>query len=170
MRTDPGIGIWARGTPNLPKDGIAALDGIIETDWLPLTFTMNWQMTRPGRIVFEKDEPFCFMTLIGYRALDAVRPEIVPMSVTPEIKEDYTAWKRERLDFNARLAAEDPETVRQGWQKWYIRGDNNPTSAVPSPTHMSKVNLAAPVARATYDPVLDRPNRGLAGSGTPQSG
>ena len=167
VRTDPGIGVWARGTPNLPKDGVIALDGLTETDWLPLTFTMNWLLTRPGRVVFEKDEPFCFMTLVGYRALDDVRPEIVPMSVTPEIKEDYTTWKRERLAFNARLAAEDPETVRQGWQKWYIRGDQNPTSAAPSPAHMSKVNLAAPVVRTTYDPVLDRPNRGQAGHAMP---
>jgi hypothetical protein len=163
FRTDPGIGIWARGTPNLPKDGVAALDGIIETDWLPFTFTMNWLLTRPGRIVFEKDEPFCFMTLIEYRALEQVRPEIVPMSVAPEIKEDYTTWKTQRLEFNAKLAAEDPETVRQGWQKWYVRGDENPTAAAPSPGHMSKVNLAAPVARAVFDPALDQPNRGRRG-------
>jgi hypothetical protein len=160
MRTDPGIGIWARGTPNLPKDGIVALDGIIETDWLPFTFTMNWQLTRPGRIVFEKDEPFCFLTLIEYRALERVRPEIVPMAATPEIKEDYAAWKKERLDFNARLADDDPEAVRQGWQKWYVRGDNTPTAATPNPSHMSKVTLAPPAVRTTYDPVLDRPNRG----------
>jgi hypothetical protein len=160
MRTDPGIGIWARGTPNLPKDGIAALDGIIETDWLPFTFTMNWQLTRPGRVVFEKNEPFCFITLIEYRALEQVRPEIVPISATPEIQKEYLAWRQARLEFNAKLAAEEPETVRQGWQKWYVRGHDNPTSATPSPGHMSKVNLAAPVVRTTYDPARDRPNGG----------
>jgi hypothetical protein len=113
--------------------------------------------------VFEKDEPFCFMTLIEYRALEQVRPEIVPMSAAPEIKEDYTTWKTQRLEFNAKLAAEDPETVRQGWQKWYVRGDENPTAAAPSPGHMSKVNLAAPVTRTVFDPALDQPNRGRRG-------
>ena len=162
FRTDPGIAVWARGSPNQPKDGIAALDGITETDWLPFTFTMNWQLTRPGRVVFEKDEPFCFLTLIGYRALEAVRPEIVPMSATPELKAEYMTWRQARLDFNARLAAEDPETVRQGWQKWYVRGDDNPTAAAPGPMHMSKVNLAAPVARTTFDPARDRVHRGRA--------
>jgi Family of unknown function (DUF6065) len=156
FRPDPGIGVWTRGSPNLPKDGIAPLDGIIETDWLPFTFTMNWQFTRPGRVTFEKDEPYCFLTLIEYRALEAVRPEIVPMAVTPEIRDEYLAWRQARLDFNAQLAANDPETVRQSWQKWYIRGDHNPSGAVPSPTHMSKVNLAPPVGRETFDPVRDR--------------
>jgi len=156
FRTDPGIGTWARGTPNRPKDGVVALDGITETDWLPFTFTMNWQLTRPGRIVFERDEPFCFITLFAYRALEAVRPEIVPMVVAPQIKEDYMAWREARLAFNAGLAAEDPKTVQQGWQKWYVRGAANPTGATPSPQHMSKVNLAAPVARTTFDPTLDR--------------
>ncbi len=156
FRTDPGIAIWARGTPNLPKDGIAPLDGIIETDWLPFTFTMNWQLTRPGRVTFEPDDPFCFMTLTSYRALEAVKPEIVPLAVAPEVKADYLTWRQARLDFNARLAAEDPETVKQGWQKWYVRGADNPTGATPSPGHMSKVNLAAPVARTQFDPARDR--------------
>ena len=156
FRTDPDVAVWARGTPNRPKDGVGALDGIIETDWLPFTFTMNWQLTRPGRVAFERDEPFCFITLFPYRALEAVRPEIVPMAVAPQIKADYMAWRQARLDFNARLAAEDPETMRQSWQKWYVRGADNPTGATPSPQHMSKVNLAAPVARTTFDPVLDR--------------
>jgi hypothetical protein len=156
FRTDPNVAVWARGTPNLPKDGAMPLDGIIETDWLPFTFTMNWQLTRPGRVTFEKDEPFCFLTLIGYRALEAVRPEIVPMSAAPEIKAEYMTWRQARLDFNARLAAEDPEIVRQSWQKWYVRGADNPTDATPSPGHMSKVGLAAPVLRRHFDPLLDR--------------
>jgi hypothetical protein len=41
---------------NSPKDGIAPLTGVIETDWLPYPFTMNWQMTRPGSVRFDKDE------------------------------------------------------------------------------------------------------------------
>src|SRR5262249_55491680 len=72
VRTDPGIGRWARGAPNWPKDGIAPLDGIIETDWLASTFTMNWQFTRPGSVSFQTDEPFGFVTPIAYRALDDV--------------------------------------------------------------------------------------------------
>ena len=31
-----------------PKDGISALSGVIETDWLLYNFTVNWIFTRPG--------------------------------------------------------------------------------------------------------------------------
>ena len=76
FRTEPAIALWVRGSPNRPKDGIAPLDGIVETDWLTFTFTMNWMFTRPGRVDFAKDEPYRFITPVGYHALDEVVPEI----------------------------------------------------------------------------------------------
>jgi hypothetical protein len=30
---------------------ISPLDGIVETDWLEATFTMNWKLTRPNHTV-----------------------------------------------------------------------------------------------------------------------
>lgn len=61
LRTPPGWNLWLGGPPNRPKDGIAALGGVIETDWSPYTFTMNWRFTRPGqRVRFEAGEPIGF--------------------------------------------------------------------------------------------------------------
>lgn len=151
FRTEPGIGVWARGTPNRPKDGIAPLDGITETDWLTFTFTMNWLFTRPGRITFEKDEPFCFITPIAYRALETVQPEIVPIAEEPELQEQFLAWRKARLEFNEKLARNEPEAARQGWQKFYVRGNNNPGGAIASPTHTSKIMLAEPVRRTARE-------------------
>jgi hypothetical protein len=148
FRTDPGIGVWARGTPNRPKDGIAPLDGITETDWLTFTFTMNWQFTRPGRVVFEKGEPFCFLTLLAYRALEAVQPEIVPLAEEPGLQEQFLAWRQARLEFNEKLARDESDAARQGWQKFYVRGSNSPGGAIPSPTHTSKIVLGEPARRA----------------------
>ena len=61
FKTEPGWDLLATGPFNWPKDNAAPLTGIIESDWLPYPFTMNWQLLRPGRIVFEEDEPFCFI-------------------------------------------------------------------------------------------------------------
>src|SRR5579875_3362424 len=52
FRTSQGWDMSAGGPPNLPKDGIQPLTGIVETDWLPFPFTMNWKFTRPGRVRF----------------------------------------------------------------------------------------------------------------------
>ena len=146
FRTDPGVAVWARGVPNLAKDGIVPLDGVIETDWLCFTFTMNWQFTRPGLVVFEKDEPFCFITLVEYRALDEVTPEIVPLAENSELAAQFQAYRDARVNFISALEEKDPATVKQGWQKWYMRGEN-PFGAERNPDHASKLSLAAPVER-----------------------
>jgi len=146
FRTDPGCALWVRGSPNSPKDGIAPLDGIVETDWLEFTFTMNWMFTRPGRVTFEKDEPFCFITPIRYHALDRLVPEIVPIGADAELEAAYQAYGKLRLDFNTRLAADDPEIVKRGWQKWYLRG-HRPSGEPGNPQHISKLHLAAPRLR-----------------------
>ena len=156
FRTDPGVAIWARGVPNYTKDGIAPLDGVIETDWLSFTFTMNWRFTRPGRILFEKDEPYCFVTLIEYRALDDVIPEIVPIEEAPDVATQFNIYKKARNDFNAGLKRKDPEIVKQSWQKWYLRGES-PSGSQSNPIHVSKVGLAMPVERASARPSVSKP-------------
>lgn len=143
FRTDLSVGLLVRGAPNWPRDGIAPLEGLVETDWLPFSFTMNWQFTRPGRVTFGKGEPFCFISPVGYRALDALMPEIVDISDVPEEKRHFEAWSEGRLDFNERLKQNEPVAVQQGWQKWYIRGQS-PSGAPVSPLHISKLRLADP--------------------------
>jgi hypothetical protein len=147
FRTEPGVALWARGAPNSPKDGIAPLEGIVETDWASFTFTMNWQFTRPGRVVFEKDEPICFVTPIAYRLLEHVRPEIVPLAEAPEIAEQYWAYSEARKNFNTRLAERDPAASKEGWQKWYMRGEN-PFGSEGNPLHISNLRLSEPVERS----------------------
>src|SRR5262245_17978250 len=56
FRTEPGWDLFATGPLNRPKDGIAPLSGVIETDWMPYPFTMYWQMTRSGTVRFAKGE------------------------------------------------------------------------------------------------------------------
>ena len=146
FRTDPGIGLWVRGSPNLPKDGIAPLDGIIETDWLNFTFTMNWKFTRPGKIRFAENEPFCFLTPFGYHGLEGIVPEVVPIESDPEIAEAYQEYSQRRNSFITNLASGDSATVREGWQKWYMRG-KEPNGAVGNRGHLSKVRAADPIIR-----------------------
>jgi hypothetical protein len=62
FRTPPGWNLWVGGSPNRAKDGIAPLTGVIETDWSPYTFTMNWRFTRRNHWVrFAAGEPICFL-------------------------------------------------------------------------------------------------------------
>src|SRR3977135_4348131 len=58
FRTEPGYDLLVSGPFNEPKDAIQPLTGIVETDWSPFTFTMNWKFTRKlAPVAFERDEP-----------------------------------------------------------------------------------------------------------------
>jgi hypothetical protein len=124
FRTSPGWALWVRGSPNAAKRNLAPLDGIVETDWLDFPFTMNWRFTRAGTVSFAKGEPYCFVTPVPHGVLDRVAPRIRPLDSDPALKAAYEARSRGRTDFNAGLAARDPATVSQGWQRHYMRGED----------------------------------------------
>jgi len=122
FRTPPGWAVWCGGPPNWPKDGVYPLSGLVETDWLPFPFTMNWQMTRAGRVTFKKDEPFCFITLSEHRRLDRVQPHLRSLNQDSQMARDYAAWRESRTDFMTRLEARDAGAISEGWQRHYMRG------------------------------------------------
>ena len=142
FRTSPGWGLWCRGAPNTVKHGIVALDGLVETDWLPMPFTMNWRFTAPGEVRFEKGESFCFVTPAPHAALDAVAPVLRSLDADPALKSAYDAWIASRADFNARLAALEPEAIGEGWQRHYVRGEM-PSGEKPA-FHKSRRKLKQP--------------------------
>ena len=141
FRTPPGWAIWVSGAPNHVKDGIQALTGLVESDWLPFPFTMNWRFTRPGRVRFLKGEPFCFITMMEHRKLEAVQPVVRPMESDLVLKGQFDAWNKQRGEFNARLAKRDPQTVKEAWQRFYFKGEL-PDDSGPAPAdHVNKRRL-----------------------------
>lgn len=141
FRTPPGWDLWVSGSPNRPKDGIIPLTGIVETDWAPYTFTMNWLFTRRNHWVrFEALEPICFVFPIQRGALERMRPRIRPMSENPELAADFTAWSRSRDAFQAEMAASPPPKPGDKWQKRYYRGQGM-RSDEPHPEHRSRLRL-----------------------------
>ena len=123
FRTPPGWSMIAQGPPNHVKDGIQPLAGLVETDWLPFPFTMNWIFTRPGRITFEKGEPFCFINLIEHKKVEQFQPVIRTLDSNPVMKGQFEAWNRQRTDFNTRLASGDPDAAKEAWQRFYFKGE-----------------------------------------------
>jgi len=143
FRTEPGWSVWAMGPPNEPKDGIYPLSGVVETDWLPFPFTMNWQFTRPGRVRFEKGEPFCFVTLVQDKKLEEVQPIPRQLDSNAALKKDYEAWRDSRNDFNYRLQNLEANAMKERWQRHYMHGKNVATGEE-SGTHVTKRKLKTP--------------------------
>ena len=123
FRTDPGFDLMAQGPVNRPKDGVSALAGIIETDWAPYTFTMNWIFTQPEvEVHFEKGEPFCHIFPIERGKLASVEPEIRPLSSAPELAREFQEWNESRVRFNSELNEPGSQAQADRWQKMYYRG------------------------------------------------
>ncbi len=141
FRTDPGVSIMVQGPINRPKDGIQALAGVVETDWAPYTFTMNWLFTRPGHtITFEKGEPFCHFFPVGRIGLEAVDPEIRDLAEEPDTLAQHKAWSESRRTFNAELLKPASAARDQKWQKDYYRGFYPNGSEGPA-DHRTKLRL-----------------------------
>ena len=113
------------------------LDGVVETDWLPFIFTMNWRFSKPGKVKFEKGEPFCFLTLMPHSVLDDIEPTIEIMD--GQFAKEYSEWAASRANFNHNLEKHDSETVKQGWQKNYVQGSS--ATGQKAEHHVSKRKL-----------------------------
>jgi hypothetical protein len=144
FRTPNRWSMWVCGPPNHIKDGIQPLTALVETDWLPFPFTMNWHFTRPGKVHFEKKEPFCFITLMQDKVLEQFNVVQRSLEGNKALKDQYEAWTARRTEFNKRLHNRDPETVREAWQRFYFKGEM-PDDAGPAPAeHVNKRRLKAP--------------------------
>jgi hypothetical protein len=142
FRTDPGYDLYVGGPVNRPKDAVAPLTGVIETDWAPYSFTMNWMITRPDTPVrFEQGEPFCCIFPVKRGALEAVQPRLRRLSEEPELEAQFQQWSRGRAAFNQSLGAEGTEARRERWQKLYFRGER-PDGGEGALDHRSRLRLA----------------------------
>jgi hypothetical protein len=140
FRTEPGYDLVATGPFNRVKDAIQPLTGIIETDWSPFTFTMNWKFTRKlTPVAFERDEPFCMIFPLQRGVVEQVEPEVRPLASDPEVQEAYTAWAESRRAFNEGLKVTGSQAQAQKWQKDYFRGAGR--FGVPPDNHRTKLRV-----------------------------
>jgi hypothetical protein len=123
FRTPPGYNLLVRGPANWPKDGIAALEGIVEADWSDATFTMNWQMTRRRHAVtFESNEPIAMLLPQRRGEIEDFHPELRDLASDPNAQEGYEVWAEDRAWFNDLLRRPGSAEQRRGWQKHYFQG------------------------------------------------
>jgi len=123
FRTEPGYDLLVTGPFNQPKDAIQPLAGIVETDWAPFTFTMNWKFTRKlTPVAFEREEPFCMIFPVKRGLIEEIEPEIRPIETDLEVNEAYTTWADSRRAFNQGLRIPGSEARAEKWQKDYFRG------------------------------------------------
>lgn len=142
FRTSPGFDLLVRGPANAPKDGASALEGIVETDWSPATFTVNWILTRPGlAVTFEPDEPICMIVPQRRGDLASFQPDVHAIASDPPTQRAYRAWRDGRTRFQAELRVTGSNAHRRHWQRHYARGAFPDGSHAPTGAQQTRLNL-----------------------------
>jgi len=141
FRTPRGYNLLVRGPANRPKDGISALEGIVETDWTAATFTMNWKFTRPGHpLRFEAGEPIAMLVPMRRGELEDFRPTVREAASEPSTYADFQRFSTNRQEFLQSLKIPGSPAERAGWQRDYMLGRHVDGTLVPE--HQTKLSLA----------------------------
>lgn len=125
FRTTKSHNLWAKGPTNCPKDGIAPLEGLIETDWAPFSFTMNWKFTRARhKVRFEEGEPICRIIPYPRHYIRKFEPKIQNINDNATLYHQYVEWRDSRLAFNEGLKEAGSDAVKEKWQRTYMKGQD----------------------------------------------
>jgi hypothetical protein len=136
FRSEKNINLYVTGTPNHPKRGISPLTGIVETDWNPATFTMNWQFTEPNHeVVFEPFEPICFFFPVTRKSVEETQLILRPLEKNEFEKKNYDEWAASRAKVNKEGTGEE-----NGWEKHYFQGIYNSGAKCPV-DHQTKLKV-----------------------------
>lgn len=122
FETTVGHGLYVKGPTNSYKKFIYPLEGLVETDWLTFTFTMNWKFTEPRRrVFFKRGEPIC--QIFPYPRDYVNKFDAIKKPMAGEMKEHYSNFSCSRNEHNQKLHTKGtPENEKNTWQKNYFKG------------------------------------------------
>jgi Family of unknown function (DUF6065)/Cupin-like domain len=141
FRTKPeGSRLLVCGPANYFKTNAHPLMALIESDWISMSFTMNWKLMTPGVPVrFELGEPLFQAIPVAANVcadLQAASVSYQKLAENPELHATYMEWDHSRRRFHDQKIA--GEVKGNDWQKDYFQGRDATGREAPS-YHMTKV-------------------------------
>jgi hypothetical protein len=119
--TEKKISMITKGPANYPKHGIVSLEGVIETDWLPYPFTLNWKFTaKDTKVRFERNEPIAQIIPWPADLIGSIEPEIRMLQTNPDLYIRYEDYRKKRVVFNEKFKYDGSKR-----QKYYVRGEDS---------------------------------------------
>jgi len=125
---------------NYFKSFVQPLTALIESDWISMSFTMNWKVMTPQMSIrFEAGEPlFQVIPLASNISAEIEGASVSYQKLTddPAVARSYQEWHDARRHFHEQKA--QGEVRPDGWQKDYFHGRGMSPQDV-APQHMTKV-------------------------------
>lgn len=101
VRTSKNISLYVRGVPNQIAIGLQPFDGIVETDWLPFTFTFNYKFIKPGKLTIRKDQPLFTFFPIERGFIESFETRQTNIYKDKEFYQDYVKYVDLRIEQNS---------------------------------------------------------------------
>lgn len=122
VQTPPGWNLFVTGAPNFYINGISPLSGIIETDWAPYSFTMNWIFTQDmTTAVWTRKDPLCFLYPIQRGYIEEFNTQSCILDeMDSDFTHEYNEFCKRRKHFNEVQRFE--ENRENDWQRMYYTG------------------------------------------------
>lgn len=145
FRTNPpGSRLLICGPANYFVRNAHPLMAIIESDWMTMSFTMNWKIMAPGEEVrFDAGVPlFQAIPLASNLCADLEGASVTYHKLweVPDVSRSYHEWHASRSQFHEQKAKGDVRP--DGWQKDYFRG-RDASGREAAPAHITKVKPPA---------------------------
>ena len=101
FKTPPGWGLIAGGPSNIFIDGLFPLEGIVETNWSPYPFTMNYKITRPNhKIKIPKYHPICRIVPIPLNLNEKTTLKYQNIKLNKDLNDNFKEWSSIRRKLN----------------------------------------------------------------------
>jgi hypothetical protein len=122
ITTPPGWGIWVSGPSNLWIDGMSPLQGIVETNWLPFSFTMNWKITEKNKpIRIPLHFPICKIIPFPLNLNEKSEIAHENLDMNSSLGKAYTEYSASRTEYNKKIDKRE-DSAKAGNQKFYKNG------------------------------------------------
>lgn len=128
--------LYVKGPANSYKKNINALEAIVETHWLPFTFTFNWLFNEPGEVIFEKGEPMFTFFPFCFDYIESFKTEVDFIKNDKKFASDYQAYSDSRKNH-----IQEGHTNGESWQKYYMKGIS-PNNQKANSNHKTKIILS----------------------------
>lgn len=92
VRTSKNVSLYVRGVPNQIAIGLQPFDGIVETDWLPFTFTFNYKFIKPGKLTIKKGQPLFSFFPIERGYIESFETKETKIYKDKEFYKDYLKY------------------------------------------------------------------------------
>jgi hypothetical protein len=133
VRTSKNVSLYVRGVPNQMAVGLQPFDAIVETDWLPFTFTFNYKFSKPGKLTIKKDQPLFTFFPIERGYIESFETINTTIQKDKEFYEDYLNYEKLRED---QRSGKDKENVGS-----YLKGKLY-DKEFDIENHIKKVNIS----------------------------